>query len=205
MADQSSPISDRPETNSKVGRLIEEYGLTGLGEELEAYWEGTDEERFSLRELADHFNRAVLKSAMESEGTTVTDYDVEHIHTVLTDSDVSSEARIQKRRELEREGVDVDGLYEDFVSHQAIHTYLREYRGAKYEKNGDGVEGAKETLQRLRSRTTAVTERTIDALVNTGELSVGSFDVFVDIRVHCHDCGGDYDVVDILKQRGCDC
>lgn len=205
MSKQSSDATTEPTTNSKVGRLIEKHQLTGLGEELEAYWKGTNRERLSLRELADYFNKELMRAALEAADITVTDRDIEHIYTTLTDSDVSSEVRIQKRRELERDGVDVDQLDQDFVSHQAVHTYLRKYRGAEYENDSDQLERSTETLQRLRSRTSAVAERTIETLTNTDRLSIGSFDIFVDIRVHCHDCSRDYDVVDLLKDGGCDC
>lgn len=192
-------------TNSKVGRLIEKYDLIGLGSELEARWKGTDRERSSLRELADYFNRELLRAAMTSAGIAVTEHDIEHVYSALTDSDVSSEARVQKRRELEQDGVAVDELDREFVSHQAVYTYLRKYRGAEYENNRDRLESATETLQRLRSRTTAVTERTVETLANADRISVGSFDVFVDVRIHCSDCSGDYGVVDLLKRGGCDC
>jgi len=204
MSERSRDAAE-PATNSKVGRLIEKYGLAELGNELEARWKGTDRERFSLRELADYFNRELLGAAMTSAGIAATERDVEHVYSVLTDSDVSSEARVQKRRELERDGIPVDELEQDFVSHQAVHTYLRKYRGAEYENDRDRIESATETLQRLRSRTTAVTERTVESLANVDRISVGSFDVFADIRVHCSDCGGDYGVVDLLKRGGCDC
>jgi len=35
---------------SKVGRVVAERELDGLGEELEAYWTGEGSERYSLRE-----------------------------------------------------------------------------------------------------------------------------------------------------------
>ncbi|MFB9808916.1 rod-determining factor RdfA [Haladaptatus pallidirubidus] len=48
------------ETTSKVERVIREYGLGDMGETLEAYWTGETEEQYSLRDLADFFNQAVL-------------------------------------------------------------------------------------------------------------------------------------------------
>lgn len=40
---------------SKVARRINEYDLEGLGEEMARRWTAEDD-RWSLRDLADHFN-----------------------------------------------------------------------------------------------------------------------------------------------------
>ena len=39
--------------NTKVARVIREYGLDGMGAKLEAEWTGEAGERTSLRDLAD--------------------------------------------------------------------------------------------------------------------------------------------------------
>jgi hypothetical protein len=193
------------ERQTKTERLIQEYGLEGIGAELEAYWTGEADERRSLRDLADLFNRRLLRTAAETAGLSPTDAEVRRIHEVLRDGDASAGERIETRRELERGGVDVDALTGDFVSHQAIHTYLRDRRGAEYEREGDQVERDTETLRRLRSRTTAVSERTLERLRDTGRIDLGAFDVRVDVRVFCEDCGTERDAVELLADRGCAC
>jgi hypothetical protein len=193
------------ERQTKTERLIQEYGLDGIGAELEAYWTGEADERRSLRDLADLFNRRLLRTAAETAGLSPTDAEVRRIHGVLRDGDASAGERIETRRKLERAGVDVDGLTGDFVSHQAIHTYLRDRRGAEYEREGDQVERDTETLRRLRSRTTAVSERTLERLRDTGRIDLGAFDVRVDVRVFCEDCGTERDAVELLADRGCAC
>jgi len=190
---------------TKVERLIREYGLDGLGAELEAYWTGEADERRSLRDLAALFDRRLLRAAMEDAGLTPTDSDVRRIRTVLGENDASAGERIETRRELERAGVDVDALADDFVSHQAIHTYLRERRDAAYERDGDQIERDTETLRRLRGRTAAVSERTLERLRDTGRIELGAFDVHVDVRVFCEDCGTERGVVETLEERGCEC
>jgi len=50
--------SDEPRTSrraGKVARLLAEYDMESLGPELERLWTA-DEDRQSLRELADYFN-----------------------------------------------------------------------------------------------------------------------------------------------------
>lgn len=190
---------------TKTERLIEEYGLDGIGGILEAYWTGEAGERRSLRDLAALVNRRLIRASMEDAGLRPTESKVDRIHVVLREDDASTGERIETRRELQRKGVDVDGLTEDFVSHQAVRTYLRQCRGVEYERDGDQLERDVETLRRLQGRTTAVSERTLERLRHTDRIDLGTFDVTVDIRVFCEDCGTERSVVDVLTDRGCDC
>lgn len=191
--------------NSKVARVIRKYDLEGLGAELEELWTRGDD-RYSLRDLATEFNRRVLHAALRNAGQSVTRHDVDHLHSVLTDEDVSEGARIQKRRELERDGVDVEAVERDFVTHQTIHTYLREFRNAEHEKSSmDPIERARQTIERLRSRSAAVTEQTVDRLNESGHVEGGDLETYVEIRVHCDACGTDRDITSFLDEGGCDC
>ncbi|WP_254864732.1 rod-determining factor RdfA [Halovivax gelatinilyticus] len=195
-------------TDSKVGRLIETYGLSGLGEELAARWTAPADERSSLRELADVFNRRLLSAALEDAGVETIDGDVESVYRVLTD-DVSAGVRTETKRRLRREGVDVDELESAFVSHQAIHTYLRTYRDVAYEPDERSPERQREIerdrIRRLRRRTEVVTEDAISRLAGSDRLSVGDSSVLVDVRVFCDDCGTDYTVDELLDLGGCAC
>lgn len=192
---------------SKVRRLIGEYGLDGEGERLESYWTTDGEDRRSLRELADYFNRRLLRATMESAGMNPLDGEVENTYRLLTDDDVSRGMQTQARQTLEREGVDVEALRSDFVSHQAIHTYLTKYRDASRQEQTDvdRVEKGLETIQRLRSRTSAVSENIVENLSGTDRIDLGDFEVLVDVRVFCRDCGTQYDVQELLDRGGCDC
>jgi len=197
--------NDSPVRRSKVARVIETYDLAGLGDDLEHQWTRS-EDRKSLRELATTVNHRILEAAMREAGRTVNQHDVEHVYTLLTDDDVSEGARIQTRRELERDGVDVAELERDFVTHQAVHTYLRDFRGASHEPTErEPVESAHETLERLRSRTVAVSQQTVERLRDAGHVTAGDLDVYVEIRVHCEDCGTDQDVATFLEGGGCQC
>lgn len=190
---------------SKVARLVEEYDLDGLGAEMERRW--TDEEdRWSLRELADHFNRTILEAAMEAEGNQPLDGEVENLYRLLTDDDVASADRTRVRRRLKRDGVDVDALRDDFVTYQAVRTYLKKYRGAEHSPaKTDPLEREATNVQRLRGRVDSVTEGKLEQLRDSGALSIGEFRTLVDVRVVCEDCNAQYDVVDLLEAGGCDC
>ncbi|AFK21281.2 hypothetical protein E6P09_17055 (plasmid) [Haloferax mediterranei ATCC 33500] len=188
-------------TNSKVGRLIESYGLDGLGEELEERWTA-DEDSDSLRTLADVFNNELLKVAAIDAGLDLLNGEVETLYDALTEDAATGAERTRARGRLERAGIDVDSLQQDFVSHQAIHTYLTSYRGASKErKRSDPTE----RVQRLRGRLAAVTESALDSTANRGDLVVGSPEVLVDVQVFCADCGSQYGFDELVERGGCDC
>lgn len=190
----------------KVARLLDEYDLETLGTELERLWTTDTDERRSLRDLADYFNRRLLTVAMAEAGMQTLDGESENIYRLLTAGDVSDADRQRTRRRLEREGVDVDDLLEDFVTYQAIRTYLREYRGAEYTRsNEDRTVAEKTNIQRLRGRIAAVTEGKFEQLRDGGHVDLGEFRVLVDVAVVCEDCGTQYEASELLDRGACDC
>ncbi|NHN60706.1 MULTISPECIES: rod-determining factor RdfA [Halorussus] len=201
------PAADDGPT-TKVGRLLERYDLgEAFGDRLEAAWLGEGVERRSLRDLADLFNRELLAVAMEDAGMAALDGEVENIYRLLTDDDVSSGMRTDARRRLDRNGVDVESLERDFVSYQAIRTYLKDVREAEYDDSAadDRVEKVAESVRRLRSRTVSVAEGNLDQLRNADELELGESRVLVDVTVLCEDCGAQYSYDELLERGGCDC
>jgi hypothetical protein len=198
-------MTEQRPPNLKVGRLIRDYGLgEDFGDYLERRWTGESGERLSLRDLADLFNRRLLEAAMRENGMSPLAGEVENIYELLTDEDVSSADRTRSRRRLEREGVDVSQVTDDFVSYQAIRTYLKD-RGAEYSGRDDRAAAAASTIQQLRSRTATITESKLEQLREGDELDLGQFRVMVDVRVVCEDCGAQYDVTELLDRGGCDC
>jgi hypothetical protein len=196
---------DRP--SSKVARLIEEYGLEGLGADLEARWTGDGVERMSLRDLAEFFNKRLLEQALLEAGMSSLESDVRTTYENLTADDVSTGVRTDTRNRLERNGIDVDGLENDFVTYQAIRSYLKEWRGAEYQGLSDAekIEKDLESIQRLMTRTLSVTEERIEKLRDTGRIDIDSFEVFLDAQVLCQECGSQYAVAEFFEQGGCTC
>lgn len=193
--------------SSKVARLISEYDLDGLGDELEVRWTGDGVERTSLRDLADYFNEQLLERVLIDAGMSALDSDVSSTYRNLTDEDVSTGVRTDARTRLENNGVDVGGLESDFVSYQAIRSYLTEYRDAEYRRLSDDEKIKKDlqSIQRLMTRTLSVTEERIEKLVQTDRIDAGSFEVLLDVQVLCGECGQQYSVSEFLNERGCDC
>ncbi len=193
--------------SSKVARLLSEYGLEGLGDELEVRWTGDGVERASLRDLADEFNERLLERALVDAGMSALDSDVSSTYRNLTDDDVSTGVRTDARARLENNGIDVDGLESDFVSYQAIRSYLTEYRDAEYRRLSDEEKIEKDlgSIQRLMTRTLSVTEERIEKLAQTGRIDADGFEVLLDVQVLCGECGRQYSVSEFLDGRGCDC
>jgi hypothetical protein len=194
---------------SKVARVIEEWELDGVGDQLEAFWVGTGDERRSLRSLADWFNRRLLAAAHERVGESAGEDELRRTYELLTDDDVSSGARTEAETRLEQRGIDVAALRDDFVSHQSIYTYLTEYRGvsrpSEETSDADQIEKTGDAIRRLVSRTKAVVRSNLETLHNTDRITIGSFTVFVDVQVFCQDCETQYSVEDLLSNRGCAC
>jgi hypothetical protein len=193
--------------DNKVERVARAYDLGDIGRELERRWIGEGREQQSLRDLADYFNRRVLEGAMDEAGMVTLQGELENTYDLLTGDEVTTGARTQARNRLEREGVDVDDVLSDFVSHYAIHTYLREYRDVQYPDADDDAQREKsvETVQRLTSRLTAVTERNVENLRSTDRLDIGPVDVIADVQVVCGDCGRQSDPVELIEQGACRC
>ncbi|SDY09155.1 rod-determining factor RdfA [Halobellus clavatus] len=193
--------------SSKVARLIEEYDLRGLGDELEVRWTGDGVERTSLRDLADYFNKQLLEQALIDAGMSALESDVDSTYRNLTEDNVSTGVRTDTRNRLEQNGIDVDDLESDFVSYQAIRSFLTEYRDAEYRKLSDQekVEKDLQSIQRLMTRTLSVTEERIEKLRQTERIDAGAFEVLLDLQVLCQECGEQYSVAEFLDERGCQC
>lgn len=192
---------------SKVSQVIETYELDGIGEELEYLWTTDNEdERLSLRELEAYFNRQVLEQVLTETGIQTLDGEVDNMYRLLTDDDTSGADRRRITGRLERQGVDVDDLKSDFVSYQAIRTYLKEHRDVEYTKDTDAqTDAALESIQRLRSRVATVTESKIEQLASLDDATVGDIHVSVEVRTFCEDCNSQFDINTLFEQKGCNC
>lgn len=194
-----------PGRRSKVRRLIEEYELDGLGEELERKWTA-DENRLSLRELADHVNRKLLGRALDASDVGTLDGEVENLYRLLTDDEASAADRTRARRRLEREGVDVDGLRDDFVTYQSVRTYLKNHRDAEYAPSeSDVVDQATRTVRQLRSRLQTVTESKLKQMDANGGVDVESPGAMVTVQVVCDECGRQFPFDEFVDRGHCDC
>jgi hypothetical protein len=195
-------------TETKVGRLIDGYDLgPEYGAELEAAWTDDGVERKSLRDLAEEFNRKLLAAAMSGAGMSTLDGEVDNIFRLLTEDDVTAGTRIDARSRLERNGIDVDQLERDFVTYQAIRSYLQNERGAEYEgtSDEDRLKRTSDSIERLRARLSSVCETNLDQLRETDRITLDEFRLFVSVDVLCEGCGSQYTIAELLERGGCDC
>lgn len=194
---------------SKVARLIEEWELDGVGDQLEAYWLGTGDEEYSLRDLADWFNQQLVAAAHDDADESYVEGEIENTYELLTDDDVGSGTRAEIEARLEQQGIDVEHLEDSFVSHQSIYTYLTDYRDVSKPReeisDASQIEKTGDAIRRLVNRTRAVVRNNVESLHNTGRITMGSFTVFVDVQVFCQDCDSQYGVEELLTNGGCDC
>lgn len=190
----------------KIGRVVREYDLEGLPAELAGRWRGDGDERWSLRALADHFNERVLAAALADADVDALSGDVASRYRVLTGEEGSAGDRTALRRRLEREGLDVESLERDFVSHQTVHTFLTDHLDERYEVD-EAAQLRKDAdrVSRLESRLAAVAGDAVERSARTGRIDVGDAEVFVETRVLCTDCGETATVQDLLDRGGCGC
>lgn len=192
---------------SKIQRLIENYDLQGIGEEMEHLWTAENsEERKSLRDLATHVNQELLRQALGESDIATLEGEVENIYRLLTDDEVSSADRTRAQRRLEREGIDVEQLRSDFVTYQSVRRYLKTHRNVEYTKEeAHRTEKTLNSVQRLRSRLLTVVENRLESLHTAEEISLGEFRVFIDLRIVCEDCGTRKNFTTLLQEGGCEC
>jgi len=194
--------------NNKIARLLDEYDLNnGFGAELEERWTRSGESRSSLRELAEIFNKKLLETEIRRHDMSPLSGEVDNIYTLLTGESVSVGDRVEARNRLERAGIDVGKLKKDFVTYQAVRSYLQNVRGATYESTEDSADtdAAVESIRRLHSRVEAVVNSNIEHLRQNDELTIGDPQISVTVQVFCASCRSQHSYDELLKRGECDC
>jgi len=190
----------------KVARVLDKYDLSTLGDILVSRWTAKNN-RMSIRQLTEFFNKQLLKSRLDKKRVDMLPGEIDNMYELLTDEDVTSGTRIQAENRLSEYGIDVDELRSDFVSRQAIHTYLTKHRQKTYNRPDadETIDKRLEDLQRLKSRERAVTKQTLSTLRKTGHITLGQFQIFSSVQVQCSDCGRQFELSTLLDRGGCDC
>lgn len=196
-------MTNRSDCSCKVGRVADEYGLSGADEWLVADWQdGT-----SVRELAKTFNEDVVAARMNAIDTSRLTWSRMPVYEAIHTDELDEPDAIEIRRELEREGIDVDTLADDLVSHQSVYRHLTNCLDASKADDPtpeERLETARDRVYALQQRTTLVTESTLESLQRADVTDVGDPDVLVDIIVACRECGRSMEFNRALTD-GCDC
>lgn len=196
-----------PNHDYKVGEVLDRYGLTALHEQLPGLWLGDTGEEHSLRTLEHRINVALVRTALTEAGEEPLEGEAENVYRLLTEDGVSTGVSVQQRNRLDRAGVDVEQLERDFVTHQAVHTYLRKGLDVSKdsETNTDPVEKHSRRIQRLRSRLDAVMGQSLSEVQAEEDFTAGRLDTTVSLQVFCRDCQTQFDLAAFLERGGCDC
>ena len=203
---ESEAAATRP-CSCKVEVVTAEFDLDGIHEEMCREW--ADDDGKSVRELADMFNKRVLRTAFRRADKLPIDGEIDNLYRVLTDDDTDPGSRTRAREQLRQDDIPIADVEDRFVSHQTLYRHLVNCLDRAHEPpektDEERIEEWRSRLMALQSRTTSVTERGIDQLSNNGAVDIGSFDVLLEVNVMCEDCGGFYTVGEFLDAEACDC
>jgi hypothetical protein len=193
---------------SKVAKLIRQYDLGDLGDDLEDRWT-REEDRMSLRSLADFFNKKLLATVLAQNTTNILEGEAENYYRLLTDDDVSSGSRVQAENKLEQHGIDVEELRTNFVSRQAIYTYLTKERDSVYESKDQSTDerlkNRIDTIRQIKNRLVVVSEQILSELEQSDHISSNNANVTVLVQATCDRCGTQYPLTEFVSNGGCDC
>lgn len=199
----------------KIGRDIGKYHLEELNETLVQY---RQEHEVSLRDLATYINHRILEAAIEDTADNVLDEEgglfgaleredaVAAIYGALHDDDVTPDRRARVRTRLKQAGVDLDSVEADFVSHTTVQRHFNKCLDIDT-SSGQTInsKNAKDTIEWIRTRCTAITERTFERLQSAEQLQVRDLDISVSIRATCIECGATFTPVELISRGHCDC
>lgn len=200
------PINTGRGPRKKIVRVSEKYNLDlqGLGREMAEMWTHPDDnQRYTLNELRDYFNRQILKKAMENADMEPVPGEVEYGYKYLFEDDTSHADEMDVRQRLEEHNVPVNEVIEDFInSPQTIHNYLRQVENVELDKNSDNrtqKEKSREHLKSLNRRYETIANDVIDSLIKNEELPPGDYTVNVECFVENKDTGTERNIADILS------
>lgn len=192
----------------KVGAVAERYDLAEISTDLEVLWTEEGESRYSLRELAEYFNQQVLEAAMLDAGMNPLEGEAANAYRLLAGEESGAGHRVQAEHRLEFEGVPVETVTDDFVTHQTVYRHLKNCLEAEYERESDPdtrVERDVERIESFQSRIGIIVEEIVDRLRGAGLFDIGSVTTYVDVQILCEDCGEVYSPGDLLERDGCAC
>lgn len=186
----------------KVGRVLEQYELTGLHDEIVRRREKEDE---SLRGLEEFVNTRILRRAIEQHAERDPLVEAGSIYQQLTNGEDAGE-RAEIRERLSRAGVPTDEITGDFVSHQTVRSHLNSCLGIDTERSrAMDIESVENLAEWARTRNEEIIERALSRLHESGELDIGEPNVIHSVRVLCEECGQSLRLQDLLDTQECRC
>ncbi|WP_459191135.1 rod-determining factor RdfA [Halosimplex sp. J119] len=205
MADSESGAESGEKTCCKLSRVARDYGIEDVEGELVELWQ-REEDRYSLRELAEYFNEELVREAMERHGLMPLQGEPEHIYHLLTDGDVSGGMKAQLRNRLEQSGIDPDQLKDHTVSYQTVNRHFKQCLDLSFEsRESTGPKERIDSVNAMARRTELVAQQTVEQLQYADDITLGDFDVTVTVGLTCTDCNRDLRLHELVDRGGCDC
>lgn len=184
----------------KVGRIAAQYDLSDIDDQLQT-------ERTagaSLRDLADVFNRRVLKSAITTQTIpSLTSPDV--VYDELTSTETSSGRKTELRTKLEQAGVPIETVEADFVSYVTLRSHLQECLSMETSRSPSDPETVRSGIDWIQAKAEAVIDTKLETLRGMNELKTGPLSVTQTVHVRCEECGEIYRLQQLLTETECAC
>jgi len=182
--------SDVNPNRYKTHRVIEKYGIQSFKPELKSKWTGKNHDKVGIRDLADELNIKILDEALGD--VTLETYSTEDLHELLTEDGPRNSAQFVKT-ELEDEGIDVDEVTDDFVSHTALRNYLMSVHKVespqRHPEGEERIRSYKEATEREQKSHKRNLEQRLNILQTKGHIPDGEIDITVKTTVKCPSCG----------------
>jgi hypothetical protein len=180
--------------NCKIDRVVAGYDLLAadprhdsLHEGLLRRWRGDgDHEAAGYRTLTTWFNRRLLRAASRAAGRDVPAARLEYEYDALTGEDDLVRAEVGER--LGAEGVDVEGVRDDFVSWGTMRTHLTDCLDGE-KPSPDPGDWERESIDIARSVAAEKVETALSSLATKGEIAdADRVAVDVGIELQCPEC-----------------
>lgn len=187
----------------KVCRVIEDRELTKMDERLVAHWKGDSVQRKGYRKLAKWLNVIILRRAMDRAGVPTLGGEAEAKYERLQGDDGTTASEVEGI--LSNEGIDVEGVRDDFVSYGVVRTHIKGCLDAEREHTENDWETRSLEITKDHSETKA--SNAVKSLIKKGKIqTAGEVDVDVSIRIECEECQTRIPLGRALKRgRVCNC
>lgn len=205
MPEEPNSTNQTKECSCKVGTVIKKYELDSVNDNLIADWTGQRGDPKSVRTLADQLNCRLLRAEMRTADMDIVEGQVKNLHRLLTDDNALEAVRIQARNVLTDNGINVEQLENTFVSHQTVYRHLRSCLDIEKESDTLSIEKELTRINRMQNRAETVVDDTVSRLRDGEELALNNFEVLVNFRVMCEECGEFYNASELLDHGGCTC
>ncbi|WP_135662704.1 rod-determining factor RdfA [Halorhabdus rudnickae] len=193
--------SEEAQPCCKIARVADDYNISEIDAKLIKRREQGD----SLRDLATYLNKQILSESLNT-GTREVVGDADSIYKVLRGNDVSRSRQVELRSKLDRNGIDIEAVERDFVSHQTVRNHLHDCKAIDTgRKSTVDVDDAQKTIEWAQARSEGVIEQTLKRLRNAGNVADTPTEVTLSVRVGCSACGRTHRIEDYLEQGGCNC